>query len=183
MATTKLLMTTSFLCFIVPLGICAQNSGSATLNINLYPVQTIEVTTTGIGIDLDYRTGEDYKNGVNTTAPDHLKIYSTGGFAIKVRSASPELSNTMNQSSSISPRDISITATKGTTYGTENFKSAKVQLSTADSELITSTVGVVNRTFNINYQAKGNDAYINKFLKAQDPTVYSTEVVYIIEPQ
>lgn len=182
MTTTKLITLPILLYLLLPLGVCAQKDGAATLNINLYPVQTIEVNTTGMSVDLDYRNREDYQTGVEATANDHLKIYSTGGFAIKVKSASSSLSSTLKNDSFIAAEDISITATKGTTNGMEKFTSAKVFLSPAETELISSSTGAANRTFNINYRAKGDDEYLNKFFNSQKPTVYTTQVVYIIEP-
>ncbi|MGA9213338.1 hypothetical protein [Kaistella sp.] len=160
----------------------AQNMGEAKLNIRLHPVQTISVNASGNGVNLDYKTREDYKNGINITQENHLKIYSTGAFIIKVRSTNPTLINA-NNTKSINTADISITASKGTLNGVEKFSTAAINLSVEDQELISSTVGGSNRTFNINYAAKGDDQYINKYVSTQNPTVYTTEVTYSIEPK
>lgn len=160
----------------------AQNSTSVTLNVNLYEVQKIVLNSSEKYIDLDYRTKEDYENGIQITEDDHLKVYSTGGFAIKVKSIASNLSNSLNNASSIDAADITVTATRGTTSGMEHFNSEMVQLSTSETKLISSGVGSKNNTFNINYSAKGDGKYVNMFFKTQSPTVYSTQVIYTIEP-
>ncbi|MBW8362922.1 MAG: hypothetical protein K0M56_12150 [Kaistella sp.] len=158
----------------------AQNSSEVSLNISLYPIQTIVVNTGTNTADLDYITQDDYKNGVNVTKEDHLKIYSTGGFTVRVKTISPTLTNTLNNGSSIDAGDITVTVSKGTTNGIEGLAYNSVPLSTADTELISSPFGGNNKTFNINYAAKGDDKYLNKYVKAQSPTVYTTQVVYSI---
>lgn len=158
----------------------AQNSAEATLNINLYPIQTIVVNAGTNIADLDYETKEDYKNGVSITKEDHLKIYSTGGFTVTVKTISPTLTNTLNNGISIDAGDITVTASKGTTNGIEGLSYNSISLSTSDTELISSPLGGNNKTFNIKYAAKGGDKYVNKYVKTQSPTVYTTQVVYSI---
>ncbi|TXF77471.1 hypothetical protein [Chryseobacterium sp.] len=156
-----------------------QNSGEVSLKINLYPIQTIVVNAGTNTADLDYKTLDDYKNGVSITKEDHLKIFSTGGFTVRVKTISPTLTNTLN-GSSIDAGDITVTVSKGTTNGIEGLTYSSIPLSNTDTELISSPFGGNNKTFNINYAAKGEDKYVNKYMKAQTPTVYTTQVVYSI---
>lgn len=160
----------------------AQSSEPVTLNVNLYPVQTIELNSSQSNVNLDYKTNEDYKNGVQITEDNHLKVYSTGGFSIKVKSLQPNLTSTSENGTSIETSDIVVTAMKGSVNGMESFVATPVVLSTSDTPLITSDTGANNKTFNINYSAKGGDKYINKYFKNQSPTVYTTQVFYSIEP-
>src|SRR5690606_15026837 len=71
----------------------AQSNASAsdliTFNIRLHPIQTIEVTPLQKVVNLDYMTKEDYEKGVDVDQPDHLRVYSTGGFAVRVESGTP----------------------------------------------------------------------------------------------
>jgi hypothetical protein len=155
--------------------------GSATLNINLYAVQTIEVNDSDHTVNLDYQTKEDYMQGVSLSKENHLKIYSTGGFVIRVRTSDLQLSSSTN-SESIDASDITVTAAKGTANGLDSFTSAAVQLSGTDREFISSTTGADRKTFDITYSAKGDNKYLNLFTKNQNPTVYTTQVVYSILP-
>ena len=65
----------------------AQVSDNATVNVKLYPIQTIVVNPDSKVVNLDYRTTTDYQDGVNVDKKDHLKIYSTGGFEVNVSAA------------------------------------------------------------------------------------------------
>src|SRR5690554_7051473 len=79
-----LVIVSSFLNIIE---IKAEEPKSATvkLNIVLNPIQTIIVNTQQ-DVDLVYKTIDNYGEGVLTTIKDHLKIFSTGGFEVKVES-------------------------------------------------------------------------------------------------
>ncbi|MDQ0477954.1 hypothetical protein [Chryseobacterium sp. MDT2-18] len=176
------LLFINMVALLLSLSAKAQNSESVTLNVNLYPVQTIELNSAQNSVNLNYKTKEDYKNGVQITEDNHLKVYSTGGFAIKVKSISPDLTTSSGSGTSIDAADITVTATQGSINGMEYFNATAVALSTSDMELISSETGANNKTFNINYSAKGGDEYVNKFFKNQSPTVYTTQVLYSIEP-
>lgn len=160
----------------------AQSEGAAVLNIVLHPVQTLMINAADQTVNLEYRTREDYSSGVSLNKENHLQIYSTGGYVIRIKTADPRLQSTANIAAAIDAGDITVTASKGTTIGYESFISAPVLLSTSYVELISSAVGA-SKAFNINYTAKGDNKYLNLFTKNQNPTVYSTQVVYSIEPQ
>ncbi|QBO58132.1 hypothetical protein NBC122_01305 [Chryseobacterium salivictor] len=160
----------------------AQSDGAAVLNIVLHPVQTLTINTADQTVNLEYRTREDYSKGVSLNKENHLQIYSTGGYVIRVKTADPRLQSAANSAAGIDAGDITVTASKGTTTGYESFISAPVQLSASFGELISSPAGA-SKAFNINYTAKGDNKYLNLFTKNQNPTVYTTQVVYSIEPQ
>ncbi len=159
----------------------AQNGSSAVLNIVLHSVQTIEVGGTDKNVSLEYKTREDYGDGVSVNRENHLKVYSTGGFTVNVRTSDLQLKSTAN-TKSIESGDITVSAAKGAANGMEVFTSAPVQLSGSDTAFITSATGAESKTFDITYAAKGDDKFINHFTKDQNPTVYTTEVVYSILP-
>ena len=159
----------------------AQNGSSAVLNIVLHPVQTIEVGGSDNSVNLEYKTREDYSQGVSLSKENHLKIYSTGGFVVNVRTSDHNLTSTAT-SKSIDAGDITVSAAKGAANGMEVFTSAPVQLSGSDTAFITSATGAESKTFDITYAAKGDDKFINHFTTDQNPTVYTTEVVYSILP-
>ncbi|MGA9213337.1 hypothetical protein [Kaistella sp.] len=160
----------------------AQATGQATLNVNIYPIQTITVNTSQKNVNLDYKTVADYANGVNLDQADHLKIYSTGAFTVSVNSSTDFLTNADAKiDDKIKSSDITITATKGSTNELVGATFTPATLGAAAATLITSDKGGNDKTFNINYKATGgSDAYINLYHKDQSPTVYTTNVVYTI---
>lgn len=159
----------------------AQNGSSAALNIILHEVQTIEIDGSDKTVNLDYKTKEDYMMGVSLNKENHLKVYSTGGFDIRVRTSSPELLSATN-SQSIGAGDIVVTATKGSANGMDTFSTSPVHLSGTDAAFISSTKGANSKTFDITYAAAGENKYLNLYTKNQKPTVYNTQVVYSIFP-
>ena len=52
-----------------------------------------------------------------------------------------------------------------------------------NNALIESTIGGRDLKFSVEYAAKGNDKYINKYVKGENPTVYTTTVTYTITAQ
>ena len=162
----------------------AQVSDNATVNVKLYPIQTIVVNPDNKVVNLDYQTTTDYQDGVNVDNIDHLKIYSTGGFEVKV-SAAGDLTSS-DATKNISAADIKITASAGTanplTSTTSNtYKS--INLSNTNQLLVDNATGGVNKTVSVNYAAAGADAYVDKFINGENPTVYTTTVTYTISPK
>src|SRR5690606_18912816 len=136
---------------ILSLQASAQSNESAsdliTFNIRLHPIQTIEITPLQKVVNLDYVTKADYENGVNVNQPDHLRVYSTGGFAVRVESAS--LMQRRGSTEEIDASDIVITPSAGSTES-EDTHYPEVNLTPVAQELISSATGGVNRMFNIN---------------------------------
>ncbi len=158
-------------------------TGSVTLNVNLYPIQHIEVNTLQSDVNLDYKNAEDYKDGVDVTLDDHLKIYSTGPFAVTVKSTTDKLKGIAGNSEEIDAANIKILASAGKTKALANTQYASaVSLSQGGAELFSnSQTGGNMNTFNVNYKAQHvEDLYMNKYKKGSTPTVYTTNVTYTI---
>ena len=58
-----------------------------------------------------------------------------------------------------------------------------VVLSNESKNLISSTVGGTELKFNVAYNGKGNNDYVNKYYNVETPNVYKTTVTYTIEAQ
>lgn len=157
----------------------AAKTDIAFLSIRLFPIQTIEVNASQKDVYLDYRTKMNYFNGVDLNQPNHLTIYSTGGFVVKVNSSTPNLQN--QTGTYIPASDVSITTVAGGKNPFLLLKPNTISLSDKAQPLFSSNTGGVNKTVTINYKAKGADAYVNKYINNEDPSVYTTEVVYVIE--
>lgn len=166
------------------LGLSKANAQAAsdvvTLNVRLSPIQTLTVNNSQKIVNLDYVTNADYKNGVASTNADHLSIYSTGGFEVKVKSANSAMEN---QGKSIQTNTIQIKATAGSEAVTGAQYSPNVQLSANETTLVTSATGGVDKKINIEYKGAGADAYINNYIAGQNPTIYTTELTYTIVSQ
>src|SRR5690606_41588255 len=76
---------------VLGITVTSQAQTTVTLNVKLKPIQTLVVNPAQSQVDLNYSSTEDYLNGVVSMQEDHLKIYSTGGFQVKVRSASNKI--------------------------------------------------------------------------------------------
>ncbi|RCU44170.1 hypothetical protein EIZ47_02825 [Chryseobacterium lacus] len=155
------------------------------LNVKLHPIQTIVVNAANV--DLEYKTKDDYANGVTVSQGDHLTVYSTGGFTVNVKSETPTLTSLLPAAAakSISSSDILITSAAGTTNSLAGAAyETDVPLTTTGAQLIKSTTGGVNKNFNVTYSHKDNgdlDTFVNKYFKDGDnPTVYTTNVIYEI---
>ena len=155
-------------------------TATATLNVKLHPIQTIVIDGDNT-VDLVYQTKDDYSKGVTANMNDHLIVYSTGGFAVKVRSENENLVRKEGESK-IPVNTINLVATLG--KGNESgSKFSAVTLDTSDKNLISSDVGGTDLKFNVAYSGIGNNDYVNKYYNVEKPTVYTTTVTYTIEAQ
>ncbi|WP_175620421.1 hypothetical protein [Chryseobacterium schmidteae] len=152
----------------------AQN---VTLNVKLKPIQTLVVNKSQGEVNLEYTTTDNYANGVSSPNPDHLNIYSTGGFEVKVRSENAAM---QNGGKNIQVSTIRLTATAGSNAVDGAQYSQNVALATTESTLVTSTTGGVNKKISVEYKGAGQDTYVNNYIANQDPTLYTTKLIYTI---
>ncbi|WP_027388607.1 hypothetical protein [Chryseobacterium gregarium] len=153
---------------------------TVTLNVRLKPIQTLVVNTTQKVVNLDYVTKDDYVNGVSSVNADHLNIYSTGGFQVKVKSANAAL---QNGAKNIQANTIQIKASAGSEPITGAQYAQNTQLSANETTLVTSAIGGVDKKISIEYKGAGANAYLDNYIAGQTPTVYTTELTYTIISQ
>jgi hypothetical protein len=165
--------------YFVTVGFAFGQSDNVTLNIRLFPVQIIEVNPSQEIIYLDYETTADYANGVQFEQPDHLSMYSTGGFVVKVSSIDVNMTAENGQVIPIS--DIIITPKQGVLNPLIGAAFSPATLSSEATTIITNNTGGMNKSFGIHYQTKGNNEYVDKYVDTGKPTVFSTNIVYAIE--
>lgn len=165
---------------ILMLGLVTVNAQNVTLNVNLKPIQTLVVTPAQKIVNLNYTTTDDYKNGVSSTNADQLTIYSTGGFQVRVKSASATL---QSGSKTMDANTIQIKASAGSDAVNGAQYTQNVQLSNTEATLVTSTKGGVDKKISIEYKGAGANAYIDNYIAGQNPTVYTTELTYTIVSQ
>jgi len=169
----------TILFYLLALGASFAQSDNVTLNIRLFPIQIIEVNPSQEIIYLDYETTADYANGVQLEQPDHLSMYSTGGFIVKVSSV--DVNMTAESGQVIPVSDIIITPKQGVLNPLIGAAFSPATLSIEATTIITNNTGGMNKTFGIHYQTKGNNEYVDKFVDTGNPTVFSTNIVYAIE--
>jgi len=156
-------------------------TATATLNVKLKPIQTIVIGGNNT-VDLVYQTKDDYSKGVTAKMDNHLIVYSTGGFAVKVKSENENLVFTKDGTTD----KIDVNTINLATLGTGNQSGSTfsaVTLDKSDKSLISSQVGGTDLKFNVAYNGKGNNDYVNKYYNVENPNVYTTTVTYTIEAQ
>jgi hypothetical protein len=77
--------------------------------------------------------------------------------------------------------DIIITPTVGILNPLIGAAFSPATLSSEATTIITNNTGGINKTFGIQYQAKGNNEYVDKYVDTGSPMVFSTNIVYSIE--
>lgn len=149
------------------------------LSIKLHLIQSLQVNDAQTNVLLEYKTKENYANGVSVTENNHLSVYSTGGFVITAQSTS----DAFEGPKPFSTNTVELTATNGSGQQEEATYSP-VALSNSPTTLISSTVGGIDRKFHVTYAGAKNNTYINHFdKKAPNPNEYKTVVTYTITPQ
>lgn len=156
------------------------NAQTVTLNVKLKPIQTLVVNPAQNTVNLEYVTKDDYANGVASVNADHLTVYSTGGFQVKVKAADATMTN---GTKSILVNTIKLTPSAGSAKQDAATYVPAFNLSNVDTTLMSSTTGGVNKKINIEYKGAGADAYINNYIAGQNPTVYTTTLTYTIISQ
>ena len=156
-----------------------QVSDNVTVNIKFKPIQSIVVNPAADHqtVDLVYKDKDDYANGVSETRDDHLEIFSTGGFEVKV-SAGGDFTRTGG--GTISADDVTVMATRGTSTTIGSF--TNVELSTTPTALITADEGGTALKYNVTYDntAGASNVYINKYIYDESESVYTATVTYTI---
>lgn len=153
------------------------NADNVTLNIKLNPIQTITVNAGQKEVNIIYSSIDDYTNGVSVPQDDHIQVFSTGGFQVKVNSAA---SLTNDKGTGIDATDVTVLATNGTANSVENTIVDAVALG-SEQTLIASATGGRNLNYNVTYNNTlgAADKYLNLYDKDAN-NVFKAEVTYTI---
>lgn len=161
-------------------------SASVTVNLKFQPIQTIIVNPTDNEVDLTYAAVADYSEGKTSgILEDHINIYSTGGFEVKVNT-NGNFVNTKDNTKFIEVKDVLISATAGKNAPKSTYAVAK-GLTIGGHTLVSSKIGGININYSVEYdnkEAGRSNNYINKYINNNDKeSVYSTTVTYTIAAQ
>ncbi|MBW8359409.1 MAG: hypothetical protein K0M63_06350 [Weeksellaceae bacterium] len=160
-------------------------TASATLNVNLQPVQSITINAIPT-VAINYATSTDYSGtGVEVTATDHLKVVSSGGFVVSVSAQDANLSGSNSAGAiteTIAASGIKVVASNGTgnTGGTFTPQAAlTVGTASTGAVLLSSDTGGATKLYTVKYQGAGGNAYLAKRI-GTGTTTYTTQVQYSI---
>ncbi|ACU08634.1 hypothetical protein FIC_02199 [Flavobacteriaceae bacterium 3519-10] len=154
-------------------------TGNVTLNVNLYPLQSITVNPSSSVVNLDYKTSADYLGGVNKTEANHLTVFSTGAFDVKVKSNAASLTGPTG-TTAIPLKDIQILATQGSTNPLTGFTPLTAVTLTQNDQIIGGSDTFGSGNINVNYKAAGNNEYLSRVVKGTTPTTYTASLTYSI---
>lgn len=168
------IVATAFLIGSLNSELYAQNS--VTLNVNLYPIQTLVVNPSQKVVNLEYNIREDYSNGVVSEQQDHLTIYSTGGFQVKVSAETAAADNGLLDNITVIPTSGSNPLNQSHVVYTNK------KINQDEQPIISATKGAINKNVNISYKGAGNDALI-EFAKSSTAVIHTYTVVYTIVSQ
>ena len=159
----------------------AEDNDVVTVNLKFQPIQSIVVNPDQKTVDLLYASKDDYADGVSAEMPDHLEVFSTGGFIVQANTGGDDF--TRIGGGTIPASDVILKATQGT--DTSIGSVSDVSLSTTPTTLISSTTtGGTSLKYNVTYDntaAGGSNNYINKYVYSDSPeSVYTATVTYTI---
>ncbi|MFY1045825.1 hypothetical protein [Chryseobacterium sp. GP-SGM7] len=152
----------------------AQN---VTLNVILKPIQTLTVKEEQKTVNLEYATTADYQNGVSKTNDDHLTIYSTGGFQVKVKATE---ANMQLNGKTMAVSTVKLSSSAGSQALSNATYQQDLALSATETTLVSSSSGAVNKSVSVKYTGSGANAYIDNYVPNQNPSTYKATLVYTI---
>lgn len=152
----------------------AQN---VSLNVILKPIQTLTIKDDQKVVNLEYANTGDYQNGVSKTNADHLTIYSTGGFQVKVMATDANM--TLN-GKNMAVSTIKLSSSAGSQPLTNATYKEDLPLAGTETTLVSSSSGAVNKSVNVKYIGSGGNAYIDNYVPNQNPSIYKATLVYTI---
>jgi hypothetical protein len=163
-----------------------QTSDNVTVNIKFKPIQSIVVNSVQKTVNLEYNALQNYQEGVSVIMNDHLEVFSSGGFQVKVKANENFTREGGNET--ILAEEVKVQAAPSN-GNTEDFGSGGLpQVSLSSNEqrpLIGATTGGYFK-FHVTYDNKdaGKDfAYLNKHVRPEETSVYKATVTYSIVTQ
>lgn len=171
-----------FMLAIVVTAFSQNATASAEVTIRLHSVQSITVNPIQKSTILDYRTIDDYGDGVFKVQEDHLQIFSTGAFLVTASSTNDQITRG-NGAETIEASTIQVTALEGSNNPLTGVTLGSLSMTTTPETLINSGVGSAHKNFNIKYSGIDNDGYVGRYFDNEQPTDYKATIMYTISPQ
>lgn len=162
-----------------------QTNDEVTVNIKFKPIQSIVVNSGQRTVNLEYNTLQNYQEGVSVTMNDHLEVFSSGGFQVKVKTSGDFTREGGNETILASEVKVQAALSTGNTGDFGSGGLPQVSLSSDEQPLIGADTGG-NFKFNVTYNNTdaGRDfAYLNKHVRPEETSVYKATVTYSIVTQ
>lgn len=163
-------------------------SNSVTVNLKFKPVQSISVNPTQEEVNFVYDSETDYLEGVTlATYEKHLKVFSTGGFEVKVKASNDFTSENTNLTIPVEHVSVTATASDGNTITYTSIGETQPLDVAEEKMIIQSSEGGTELEFDVEYENTGysNGAYINMYNSEHEDEdgeiVFTTTVTYSIE--
>ena len=155
------------------------SSDAVTVNLKFAPIQSIQVNPNQKEINFVFDSPTDYTNGLaagekTQTQTDHLTVYHSGPFNVKVKS-----SGFVNNGETLAETNhVNITAKIGTNSAvtTADVTYKEVSLAaTSGADFISSPIGGMGFTFDVTYDHVGDiTKYINHDFDSTEKTYVAT---------
>ncbi|MBE8719307.1 hypothetical protein [Sphingobacterium pedocola] len=152
---------------------------SARVHVVLHRVQNLTVNPTQQTTTLTYKTLDDYQNGVEVLQKEHLNVFSTTGYVVKVRLGAPRYHQLIaGNEEQVDMPAIRISAQSVAAQPLTEFTP---QFAGATNETIISNRSAsMTEVFDVRYQGPGNNV-MSRFVQGAEVTELSNTVVYSIE--
>ena len=144
----------------------ATNNGNVTLNLDLRNVVDFVVNTASTTLVFD--TYGKYNAGVTKQEADQFVISSNNPYKVEVKASAANFAGTGANTQTIPVSDVNVKIYNTIDGGTQSA----VDLSSSNQVLSTGATAVLNRSYSIEYFAKGG----NNFLVKAD--IYTTTLTY-----
>lgn len=163
-----------FICSLVVNG-----QTSVKINIVLNHVQNLTVNPTQETVSLIYNTVDDYLNGVESTQKEHLNVFSTGAFVVKVKVANEDFVQIGSDATGrIRLPNVNVTAK--TVEAVTGVNTESRVLGVEETALITGDNPIINQKFDVTYKGPGNNELI-LYSERGKTNIFTNTVMYSIE--
>jgi hypothetical protein len=152
---------------------------SVRVNVVLHRVQNLTVNPAQQTTTLTYKTLDDYQNGVEVLQKEHLNVFSTTGYVVKVRLADPRYTQVI--AGNEEQADMPAIRVSARSAAAQPLTELTPQFAGATNETIISNRSAsMNEVFDVLYQGPGNNA-MSRFVKGAEVTELFNTVLYSIE--
>ncbi len=157
----------------------AQSQNSVKLNIVFNHIQNLTVNPAQTVTTLAYNTLADFENGVELVQKEHLTVFSTGAYVVKVKVAGEDFIKMGGQATqNLTLPQVTISALPVKQDASVLLETTV--LSTAGKSIITSNHSAFNESFDVKYKGPGGNVFLD-YVSNNETSTYTNTVFYTIE--
>ena len=152
---------------------------SVKINVVLNHIQNLTVNPTQETVSLVYNTVDDYKKGVESVQKEHLNVFSTGAFVVKVKVANEDFVQIGSDAAGrIRLPNVGVTAKAVDPITGVNTESRMLGIN--ETALITGENPILNQKFDVTYKGPGDNELI-LYSEMGKTNIFTNTVMYSIE--